>query len=236
MTIVELSSLDTFIRDSLYEVRRGIANSRNATQANPLLGVMVDLPDKVDFEIVVTSSYQSLSRSVSTIDNQSDTDRSNTRKNSLSGDNDNTITSSSDQSVDIGSSVTKDSAISKENSTDIFGSLSVGIESDSRAGAGGGTERSRGTEISNESRHGSGIETESNSTSTSETGSSSGSETESESKSGIANKSDSSNQGQGEVHLEANDRASKTFDEDDGSYGGQGQISTPKLPGSPCNC
>ena len=62
MTIVDLSELDTFIRDSLYEVRRGIANSRNATQANPLLGVMVDLPDKVDFEIMVTSSYQALSR------------------------------------------------------------------------------------------------------------------------------------------------------------------------------
>jgi len=62
MTIVQLSDLDEFLKDSLSIVRRGVANARNANQSDPLLGIMADLPEKVDFEVMVVSSYQYLNR------------------------------------------------------------------------------------------------------------------------------------------------------------------------------
>jgi hypothetical protein len=71
VTIVQLSDLDDFLKDSLSIVRRGVANARNANQSNPALGIMADLPDKVDFEIMVVSNHQSLSRVASTTSSDS---------------------------------------------------------------------------------------------------------------------------------------------------------------------
>ncbi|NBO26617.1 MAG: hypothetical protein EBU96_07490, partial [Actinobacteria bacterium] len=63
MNIVPLSEVDLFLRDSLFEIRQGIATARNNNQSNPLLGIMVDLPEKIDFEMMVISGHQLLSRS-----------------------------------------------------------------------------------------------------------------------------------------------------------------------------
>lgn len=62
MTIVQLSDLDIFLRDSMAIVRRGVSTARNANQSNPRFGIFVDLPEKIDYEINVVSDYQSLSR------------------------------------------------------------------------------------------------------------------------------------------------------------------------------
>ena len=39
-----------------------------------------------------------------------------------------------------------------------------------------------------------------------------------------------------ERHAEGNDRASKTFDEEEGTWGGQGQLNLANLPITPCTC
>jgi hypothetical protein len=66
VTIVQLSDLDDFLKDSLSIVRRGVANARNANQSNPALGIMADLPEKVDYEVMVVSNHQFLDRLTST--------------------------------------------------------------------------------------------------------------------------------------------------------------------------
>lgn len=207
MTIVDLADLDTFIRDSLFEVRRGIANSRNATQANPMLGVMVDLPEKIDFEIMVTSSHQSLTRSVVSKDSDSSTEFSSEKQTSLTGTSENGAGSgnstSSESVADTGRDLTGESSTTSENES----SSQNSNDNDNK------TETSNNTE--------SGTETST--------------KTQTNSQTQIQTKQSTSLQL--EKHKEANDRASKTFDEEEGSWGGQGQISTPALPGGPsCSC
>jgi hypothetical protein len=207
MTIVDLSDLDTFIRDSLYEVRKGIANSRNATQANPMLGVMVDLPEKVDFEIMVTTAYQSLSRNSIAQDSDSVVE--------LSSENQQTTSKSTEYVVGGGLSLTSSSAT--ESSTDA--SKEIGSNTESGSGS------------------------ESNSENENKNGTTTGADQNTETRNGTTreNKSNSDKKQEKstrtEQHLEANDRASKAFDEDTGAYGGQGQIATPSYEGgSPCSC
>lgn len=60
--VVPLASSASVIENILFKVRRGIALSRNATQENPATGVMVDLPEKIDFEMTILKSHQSLDR------------------------------------------------------------------------------------------------------------------------------------------------------------------------------
>lgn len=207
MTIVPLLSLDTFIRDSLFEVRKGIANSRNASNANSSLGLMVDLPEKVDFEILVTTNYQALTRRV-------------TGQNSEQG-------SATDIDITLGKSK------SGGNET----------ESDSETTSETGTNSSSSNESENSngnaSASGSGSESDSNNKteSTSKNGNESTASSESESSNSNGNKSEFEHGRQGETHKEANDRTSRTFEEEEGEWGGQGQISTPELPGGPvCQC
>jgi len=57
--VVPLSSSANVISNILFKVRRGIALSRNASQANAATGVMVDLPEKIDFEMTLLRTYQS---------------------------------------------------------------------------------------------------------------------------------------------------------------------------------
>ena len=58
---VPLASSAGVIENILFKVRKGIAMSRNASQANPITGVMVDLPDRIDFEMTLLKTYQSSS-------------------------------------------------------------------------------------------------------------------------------------------------------------------------------
>ena len=57
--VVPLASSASVIENILFKVRRGIALSRNASQANSNTGVMVDLPEKIDFEMTLLKTHQS---------------------------------------------------------------------------------------------------------------------------------------------------------------------------------
>ena len=197
MTIVDISELDTFVRDSLFNVRKGIANSRNTTQSNPLLGVMVDLPDKIDFEIIVTSAYQSLNRISSSIESRNDRDSEVSQGNKGDFSSDNERSSSSETTLDS--------------------SLGSGTETETKGGSGNEVDTKDGLGIETEIKNGVGVETDV--------------------KNGDGIKNNLNTSKQGEIHKESNDRASRTFDEEEGSWGGQGQISTPSfLGGQSCNC
>ena len=52
MIIAPVAELDLVIRETLAEVRKGIATARQKNQTNPATGLMADLPEFVDFEIV----------------------------------------------------------------------------------------------------------------------------------------------------------------------------------------
>ena len=58
--VVPLASSASVIENILFKVRRGIALSRNASQVDPTTGVMVDLPERIDFEMTLLKSHQSL--------------------------------------------------------------------------------------------------------------------------------------------------------------------------------
>lgn len=206
MTIVDISDLDTFIRDSLFEVRRGIANSRNATQANPMLGVMVDLPEKIDFEVMVTTAHQGLTRSVISSDS----------------DNSSEVTAESQKSGDG----TTESAISsgRSNSANTSSNTEVAIE----------VQQDHSKESGKEDRNSQDGESMKSKSSSDESSSDSDAKDQSSAQSQSDTKNTQSRQV--EQHAEANDRASRTFDEDEGTWGGQGQLSTPNLPVTPCSC
>ena len=61
MIIAPIAELDLVIRETLAEVRKGIATARQKNQTNPATGLMADLPEFVDFEIVVVTEHQSAS-------------------------------------------------------------------------------------------------------------------------------------------------------------------------------
>jgi len=69
--VVPLASSASVIENILFKVRRGIALSRNASQADPTTGVMVDLPEKIDFEMTLLKTHQGLSRNIETMSNDS---------------------------------------------------------------------------------------------------------------------------------------------------------------------
>jgi len=216
VTIVDLSELDTFVRDSLFNVRKGIANSRNATQSNPLLGVMVDLPDKIDFEIIVTSGYQSLNRISSSLESRRDEDKVASQNNTATQSSDNELSSSSEAASDssLGSGNESDNKKGIEAETD--NKSVTGAEADKKSGTGTESDKKSGTGTENDNKKGIG--------------------TDSDSKKGAGVKTDLNTSKQFERHLESNDRASSTFDEEEGKWGRQGQISTPTWPGTPCSC
>jgi len=225
MTIVDLADLDTFIRDSLFEVRRGIANSRNATQANPLNGVMVDLPEKVDFEIMVVSGYQSLQRVSSTIEKTKESLRGAGSERSSNGESG--VISESESSGDTKTTTTNDSDSETSSASENESESSSENESETDAKA----------EAEAESDSDSKSESSSDSDAKSIAESESDSDSESKSTATADSTSEKQNSRQIEIHKEANDRASKTFDEEEGEWGGQGQLSTPQLPGGPaCSC
>lgn len=232
MTIVDLAGLDVFIRDSLFEVRRGIANSRNATQSNPMLGVMVDLPEKIDYEIMVTANHQSLSRNIVSSDSDLSSEASLETRSSINKESQKEVSfnASKDGSIGKDSEDTNEDSLSasveRENSLDkkateedSFNNSSVKAEESGCDDSNSGT-RERSYEYSKDSA----------------------SETESDASNSkgkadqIQNDTKKSYSRQIEQHAEANDRGGQTFDEDDGMWGGQGQLSTPTLTVTPCTC
>ena len=225
MTIVDLADLDTFIRDSLFEVRRGIANSRNATQANPLNGVMVDLPEKIDFEVMVVSGYQSLQRVSSNIESTKESLRGAGSERSSIGEsrgisesessNDAKATTANDSDRESSSSSENES----ESSSESEAQSEAKSEADAEADADAKAEASSDADAKANAEADADADAEAKSVATSDS------------------TSEKQNSRQIEVHKEANDRASRTFDEEEGTWGGQGQISTPALPGGKaCDC
>ena len=59
---------DAMITNVLSNVRRGVSLSRMQNTADSTLGVMVDLPDKIDFEINLLKNHQSITRNITTVD------------------------------------------------------------------------------------------------------------------------------------------------------------------------
>jgi hypothetical protein len=171
MTIVGLSDLDTFIRDSLYEVRRGIANSRNATQANPLLGVMVDLPEKLDFEIAVTSGYQSLTRETTSSENRLDSELSGIKSLNTTLSKDTELSSSAERTYEsaiskniesmLGASISKEQDLKNGNSLDVENRKLGDIDSELKIVSGFDAEQKTGLGSENEGKAGNGVESES---------------------------------------------------------------------------
>lgn len=206
MTIVDLSDLDTFIRDSLFEVRRGIANSRNATQANPMLGVMVDLPEKIDFEVMVTTAHQSLTRSVVSSDSDTSSEVTTESQKSVEGSTEN----STSKGISYSTNLSQSNEASKEDQQDF-------TKESGREG-----QKSQDGDIRK-------------SKSDSVEGSQEGDKRQQQGGQWQSDQKKAQSR-QLERHAEANDRASRTFDEDEGTWGGQGQLNTPNLPVVPCTC
>ena len=84
--VVPIASSANVISDILFKVRRGIALSRNASQANSNTGVMVDLPDKIDFEMTLLRTHQSMTfqRRVQTTANEGGSESRATRLSEVS--------------------------------------------------------------------------------------------------------------------------------------------------------
>ena len=126
--VIPLASSAGVIENILFKVRKGIAMSRNASQANPITGVMVDLPDRIDFEMTLLKTYQSSSY-------QRVTDSSGSE-----GGKDSKFTKSGETALTSKSSVDGDTSVSA-----VSGS-GTGSESTSRNGTGNETSLSGSTE------------------------------------------------------------------------------------------
>ena len=141
--VVPLASTAGVIENILFKVRRGIALSRNATQTDPTTGVMVDLPESIDFEMTVLKTHQSQShqRGVTTIDSSADNDSANTSSNSsklsnssetslrstLSVDFSNSLESENNQDLDLETGLTKKTSVSSTKQQDLSTLVSLDL-------------------------------------------------------------------------------------------------------------
>jgi hypothetical protein len=167
---------ESLITSVLSQVRRGVSLSRMDNTADSTRGSMVDLPDKIDFEINLLKSHQFLSRQ------------------STSSDNNNSVDLESLISIDA------ESSGNTERSSDISGSTGGSLEggvSGSREGSsdsGGGSEGSttNGVGVSTESSSSSGTENRSSrkTENGNETSSSNSSENSNERKTDTSNRGD----------------------------------------------
>ena len=139
MIIAPVADLDLVVRDTLREIRRGIATARSANQANPTAGLMADLPEYVDFEIQVITGHQALSRDSSDTDSGTTTNSDNNTD--ISSNND-TSTESTNQSQSGSSNKTRNASgslsRSTQNSKSLSGSTS-GSRSISKSGSSSGS-------------------------------------------------------------------------------------------------
>lgn len=181
MIISPIADLDVVIRDTLREVRRGIATARSANQSNPATGLMADLPEFVEFEIQVITGHQILSRNSSDSDSGTTTDSD---TNTEAGSEATTITANASESDSASGSGSKSQSRSgsgsqsesgsRSNSTSQSGSSSrssSGSQSGSRSQSRSGSRSSSRSQSSSGSRSGSTSSSRSGSSSTSRSGS-----------------------------------------------------------------
>ena len=157
--VVPLASSASVIENILFKVRRGIALSRNASQANSNTGVMVDLPEKIDFEMTLLKTHQSsaFQRVVETTASEggSESRATQSSESSLTGkvSTDSDGTASKEQSLELSSDQTNRKGQGNEQGAQISGDGSKGIEdSTSNENAKG-----NGNSQSNEQGKGNGI-------------------------------------------------------------------------------
>ena len=254
MTIVQLSDLDDFLKDSLSIVRRGVANARNANQSNPALGIMADLPDKVDYEIMVVSNHQFLNRITST----SSTDTSLINEASGSGElgSGRTLSSSvesdakkdsrNENSLESSTSTNTKTSTSKQGSTEGAGESSQGtsLDTEQSGSTGGGssggsdseTRNDNGTE--NETRNENGTENETRNENGTETGTRNENGTENGTKNDTRNstnrstetKNENSRSRQSGQTMESNIHQVRGFDQKTGRWGGQSFAPVAPIP------
>jgi hypothetical protein len=141
---------ENMITSVLSQVRRGVSLSRMDNTADSTTGVMVDLPDKVDFEINLLRHHQTLSRITQTTESSNSLDL----ESSLDWQKD----SSKTTDVEITGSVNVDLSSLRDNGTDstqeLAGQVSGIInrinsaESDGSASLSGESDRSGSLEFS----------------------------------------------------------------------------------------
>jgi len=141
MIIAPVADLDLIIRDTLREVRRGIATARSANQSNPTAGLMADLPEYVDFEIQVITGHQALSRDSSDTDSgtttNSDTNNDRSNNNDTSTESENQSQSGSNNKTrNVSGSLSRNS----ENSKFLIGTNSSS-RSTSKSGSSSGSKK-----------------------------------------------------------------------------------------------
>lgn len=143
---------ENMITSVLSQVRRGVSLSRMDNTANSTRGSMVDLPDKIDFEINLLKFHQSLSRQTTSSDNNNSADVESLI--AIDVESSGNTETSSDLSGSLGGSLEGGSSRSGESSSD----AGTGTERSTTAGASGSSERSssNGTELrrSNKSENG----------------------------------------------------------------------------------
>jgi len=156
---------DAMITNVLSNVRRGVSLSRMQNTTDSTIGVMVDLPDKIDFEINLLKTHQFLARSVTTIDanNSSEGERVNASEFSINigGDGMNTLSNEGSVNNEItsetsgdrsdGTSGDRGGSGSGENSTE----GGVGTSSEKNDEKTGSTKNSKRTEKTKEDGKGS---------------------------------------------------------------------------------
>ena len=217
MIIAPVADLDLVIRDTLREIRRGIATARSANQANPTAGLMADLPEYVDFEIQVITGHQALSRDSSDTDSGTTTNSDN---NTDRSNNNDTSTESTNQSQSGSSNKSRNASGSLSRSTQNSKSLS-GSTSGSRSISKSGSSSGSKSNSRSVSKSGSSSDSRSVSKSGSKSRSSSVSESGSNSKSTSRSIKSLSKQ-------EAdNGRGYGILDEATGEYIGTGNTSNP---------
>lgn len=132
--VVPLASSASVIENILFKVRRGIALSRNASQANANTGVMVDLPEKIDFEMTLLKTHQSsaFQRVVETTSSEGGSESRGTHSSEssltskVSTDSDGTA--SKEQSLELSSDQTNRKGQGKEQGAQLSGDASNGNE------------------------------------------------------------------------------------------------------------
>ena len=225
MTIVQLSDLDDFLKDSLSIVRRGVANARNANQSNPALGIMADLPDKVDYEIMVVSNYQSLDRIalttssedslISELSGSGEVGSGGTSSSSVESDV--KTDSRNENSLESSTSTNTRTSASGQSSTEGAGESSQGTSLDTEQSESTGGGSSGGSD--SETRNDNGTETGTRNENGTETGTKN--DTRNSNNNSTETKTDTTRSRQSGQTAEQNIHQVRGFDQSTGRWGGQ---------------
>lgn len=235
MNIVPLAEVDGFIRKALTEVRKGVATARNNNQANPLNGIMVDLPEKIDFEMMVITAYQSLNKSSTTSEASGTSDRASSV--SLDFELSKTLGTSRNFDISEESSSTLRKSDEAEQDSSQESSQEIGSESDRDGSLSGSQSQESQREAQQESeqskdqeeRDEKGQSGESEKSESKSTQNEQSQRATNETSSGADNSNGRNGARQGGQVFEQNTRFSRTFDQDTGRWGAQA-FSTPNQP------